>query len=150
MRLTKRMHGVALYKWFLLLTFVVLSTCGTNRLQNATSSSADGTRIERPAIVEGDHNLSGDASYYADRFNGRKTASGELYDSDKLTAAHRTLPFGTMVKVVDPKTNRSVIVRINDRGPYSKKRVIDLSGEAAREIDMIRAGVVHVEILILQ
>lgn len=97
-----------------------------------------------------DHLLSGDASYYADRFNGRKTASGEPYDSQKFTAAHRTLPFGTIVRVVDPATNRSVEVRINDRGPFTKGRVIDISGEAARELDMIRKGIVYVELRVLE
>jgi len=82
----------------------------------------------------------GEASYYADSLNGRKTASGELYDKDALSAAHRSLPFGTKVKVTYLKTGQSVVVVINDRGPYAKDRIIDLSGAAAKQIGLIEAG----------
>ena len=82
----------------------------------------------------------GDASYYADSLNGNKTASGELYDKNALTAAHRTLPFGTKVKVTFLKTGKSVDVVINDRGPYAKHRIIDLSRAAATKIGLIDAG----------
>jgi rare lipoprotein A (peptidoglycan hydrolase) len=78
----------------------------------------------------------GTASYYADKFNGLRTASGERYDPEEHTAAHRTLPFGSRVKVTNPNTGRSVIVRINDRGPFVKGRVIDLSRAAARLIGL--------------
>jgi len=82
----------------------------------------------------------GEASYYADSLNGRKTASGELYDKDALSAAHRSLPFGTKVKVTYLKAGQSVVVVINDRGPYAKDRIIDLSGAAAKQIGLIEAG----------
>jgi len=82
----------------------------------------------------------GEASYYADSLNGRKTASGELYDKRALSAAHRSLPFGTKVKVTYLKTGQSVVVVINDRGPYAKGRIIDLSGAAAIQIGLIEAG----------
>ena len=82
----------------------------------------------------------GKASYYADSFQGKKTASGALYDKGALTAAHRTLPFGTKVKVTYLKTKKSVIVEINDRGPYAKGRIIDLSTAAARKIGLIKRG----------
>jgi rare lipoprotein A len=82
----------------------------------------------------------GKASYYADSLNGSKTASGELYDKDALSAAHRSLPFGTKVRVTYLKTGQSVVVVINDRGPYAKKRIIDLSGAAAKQIGLIKAG----------
>ena len=96
----------------------------------------------------------GMASYYASRFHGRRTANGERYDEGKLTAAHRTLPFGTVLRVIriDPAGNaqgRSVVVRVNDRGPYSRGRVVDLSLAAARKLDMLRAGVVRVRLEIL-
>ena len=78
----------------------------------------------------------GTASHYADKFNGLRTASGERYDPEEHTAAHRTLPFGSRVKVTNPHTGRSVIVRINDRGPFVKGRVIDLSRAAARLIGL--------------
>ena len=82
----------------------------------------------------------GDASYYADKLDGNKTASGEPYDKGALTAAHRTLPFGTKVRVTYLKTGKSVDVVINDRGPHAKNRIIDLSGAAAEELGIIDAG----------
>jgi peptidoglycan lytic transglycosylase len=85
------------------------------------------------------------ASYYSQRLAGRKTASGERYDPNRLTAAHRTLPFGTMVEV-RREDGRSVVVRINDRGPFGRGRVIDLSRRAAEALGMIRAGVVKVQL----
>ncbi|MEI6507533.1 MAG: septal ring lytic transglycosylase RlpA family protein [Bacteroidota bacterium] len=87
----------------------------------------------------------GKASFYAHKFNGRRTTSGEIYSRKKLTAAHRTLPFGTKVKVTNVETNKWVIVTINDRGPRSKKRIIDLSWKAAKRIGMsTTVGVVEV------
>lgn len=83
---------------------------------------------------------SGIASYYGVKFAGRRTANGETFDPAKLTAAHRTLPFGSRVRVTNKRTGRSVIVRINDRGPFHGKRVIDLSKEAARRIGLINQG----------
>lgn len=88
----------------------------------------------------------GMASYYADRFQGRKTASGELYDTAAFTAAHRTLPFGTMVTVIHLSTGDSVLVRINDRGPHSQKRIIDLSKAAAKALRMYTKGIARVSI----
>jgi rare lipoprotein A len=88
----------------------------------------------------------GIASYYNDKHVGKKTASGEIYNNTKLTAAHRTLPFGTQVKVTNISNGLSVTVRINDRGPYSKSRLIDLSKAAAREIGLITKGVGKVKI----
>lgn len=84
------------------------------------------------------------ASYYANMFQGRTTSNGEIFDQKKLTAAHRTLPFGSIVKVTNPKNLKSVIVRINDRGPFVKKRCIDLSREAAHKIGILDKGVVAV------
>jgi rare lipoprotein A len=86
----------------------------------------------------------GNASYYADKFHGRKTASGEIYDMYEMTAAHPRIRFNTKVKVTNENNDKSVIVRINDRGPYAGGRIIDLSKAAAQELDMIRSGVVPV------
>lgn len=94
-----------------------------------------------PKITE-----SGKASYYANEFRGRKTANGETFRQSKKTAAHRTLPFGTKVIVKNLSNGRTVKVRINDRGPFVKGRIIDLSKKAARRINMIEAGVTDVEI----
>lgn len=92
------------------------------------------------------HREVGMASYYADKFHGRKTASGELYDKTLYTAAHRTLPFGTMVWVKNIKTEDSVQVRINDRGPHIKGRIIDVSRVAAVDLKLIRVGQAKVEV----
>lgn len=92
---------------------------------------------------------SGRASFYASKFDGRRTASGERFDNDALTAAHRTLPMGSLVKVTCEKTGKSVTVRVNDRGPYAHARVIDLSQAAARELGMINAGTASVTLELL-
>lgn len=91
----------------------------------------------------------GRASYYADKFDGRRTASGEIFDQDELTAAHRTLPMGSLVKVTCEKTGRSVTVRVNDRGPFTGSRVIDVSKAAARELGMLNAGLTEVTLELL-
>ncbi|HEY1166755.1 MAG TPA: septal ring lytic transglycosylase RlpA family protein [Chitinophaga sp.] len=89
---------------------------------------------------------SGKASYYADKFEGRRTASGETFHQNSMTGAHRTLPFGTKVKVINLANGRAVKVRINDRGPYAQGRVIDLSKKAARKLGIVSTGVAPVEI----
>jgi len=91
----------------------------------------------------------GVASLYSDAFHGRRTASGERYDKTALTAAHKTLPLGTEVRVTRIKTGDSVVVRINDRGPFVKGRIIDLSRRAARELGMIKKGVVKVRVEVI-
>ena len=89
----------------------------------------------------------GKASYYADRHVGKKTASGEVYRPNNMTAAHRTLPFGQKVKVcLRKQPDRCVVVRINDRGPFAKGRVIDLSRGAAEKLDLIRKGIAGVTV----
>lgn len=88
----------------------------------------------------------GNASYYADKFEGRTTASGATFHQRKLTAAHKTLPFGTKVKVINLANGKSVKVRINDRAPFVEGRIIDLSKKAANKIDMTQKGVQQVEI----
>jgi rare lipoprotein A len=94
--------------------------------------------------------LEGFASYYAEPYHGRRTASGEVFDTYKaMTAAHRTLPFNTVVRVKNKANGKEVDVRINDRGPFIAGRIIDLSVRAARAIDMLRPGVVLVKLKIL-
>lgn len=93
--------------------------------------------------------LTGVASWYGPGFDGRTTANGETFDQDALTAAHPSLPFGTQVRVTYRRTGESVVVRINDRGPYHGGRVIDLSREAAREIGLTQSGVGRVTIEVL-
>ena len=97
--------------------------------------------VERPSAVE-----KGNASYYAEDFQGRITASGARYEMHDLTAAHPKLKMGTRVRVTNVRNGRQVVLRINDRGPYAGGRVIDVSYEAARRLDMIGAGVVPVTV----
>lgn len=82
----------------------------------------------------------GRASYYGKRFHGRKTAKGDTFDMREMTAAHRVLPLGTIIKVTNLENGRSVEVEVNDRGPFSRRRVLDVSLEAARQLDMVRKG----------
>jgi len=89
------------------------------------------------------------AAFYATRLNGRRTASGEPYDHNAMTAAHRTLPFGTRLRVTNPRNDRSVEVRVNDRGPTQPNRIVDLSRAAATRLGMLRAGNVPVRIEVL-
>ncbi|MFL5745807.1 MAG: septal ring lytic transglycosylase RlpA family protein [Niastella sp.] len=88
----------------------------------------------------------GRGSYYADKFEGRPTASGEKFNQGKMTAAHRTLPFGTKVKVTNVANGRSVTVTVNDRGPFAAGRIIDVSKKAANKLGMVDAGVANVKI----
>jgi rare lipoprotein A len=88
----------------------------------------------------------GKASYYPKKFSGRRTASGERLHHDSLTCAHRTYPFGTMLKVTNPANGKHVIVRVTDRGPYVKGRIIDLSVRAARELGIISQGIAPVTV----
>ena len=92
----------------------------------------------------------GSASYYAAKFHGRRTASGEAFDNRAMTAAHRTLPFGSMVRVTNPASGKSVVVRINDRGPFIKGREIDVSRAAAEELGLIARGHAMVELALIE
>jgi len=119
-------------KFLLLFLLLGLNSCD---LINKLSSTPPST---------GNTALAGEASYYADKFQGRTTANGERYDKNKLTAAHKTLSFGTKVEVTHIKNGKKVTVRINDRLPASSKRVIDLSRAAARKLNMIQSGIADV------
>ena len=88
----------------------------------------------------------GKASYYGKKFHGRRTSNGSIYHIDSLTCAHRTYSFGTLLKVRNVKNGKEVIVKVNDRGPFITGRIIDLSYTAAKEIGMLSAGVVNVEV----
>ena len=91
----------------------------------------------------------GIASYYDDKFDGKMTANGEIFNQHELTAAHNTLPFGTIVEVTNLKNGKKVQVRINDRGPFVPGRIIDLSKSAASDIGMLQSGIIEVEIEII-
>ncbi|MGF1644484.1 MAG: septal ring lytic transglycosylase RlpA family protein [Thiotrichales bacterium] len=91
----------------------------------------------------------GTASYYGDRFHGKPTASGEIFDKNALTAAHLRLPFGTRVKVTNLKNKKTAVVTINDRGPFAASRVIDVSKRVAKELGFVRHGVTKVRLEVL-
>ena len=92
---------------------------------------------------------SGSASYYAAKFDGRRTASGERFDNSDMTAAHRSLPFGTRLRVTNPANGRSVVVRVNDRGPFTRGRLLDVSRAAADKLGMVARGHATVELAII-
>ena len=94
--------------------------------------------------VEIGKTFKGKASYYHKKFSGRKTASGERLNNSDFTCAHKFLPFGTMIEVENPVTKKWVVVRVNDRGPFSKSRVLDLSYEAAKVLGMISKGIITI------
>lgn len=122
----------------------LLANCG-----GSTAGSADAGTSPEPAGVG--RTLTGRASWYGGKHHGRKTASGERFDKEQLTAAHRTLPFGTRVRVTNLDNGRTVVVRINDRGPFGRKqRIIDVSEAAARRLGMIQSGVVRVRVDVLE
>lgn len=102
-----------------------------------------------PAVVSVGDKFKGNASWYGPDFHGKKTSNGEIYNMYDMTAAHKTLPMNTIVKVTNKRNGLSTVVRINDRGPFIETRIIDLSNTAARRIDMLAAGTAPVEIEIL-
>ena len=119
-----------------LVTLLMLGLAGCATL-GARSRSSDSAEV-------------GTASFYARKFHGRTTASGVRYDPAKMMAAHRTLPFGTRVRVTNLENHRSVVVTVVDRGPYRRGRVIDLSRGAARELGFVRDGLATVRLEVLE
>jgi rare lipoprotein A len=144
----RKLFGHILWYYFamrrlapLLFLIVSLSACSHGKARVSAPSSGKIARSE----------LQGIASYYAEPYHGRKTASGEIFDTyNAMTAAHKTLPFDTVVRVRNMANGEEVDVRINDRGPFVKGRVIDLSLAAAKEIDLVRAGIAPVELKVLK
>jgi rare lipoprotein A len=130
-------------RWLVLLLVGFVLACGGP--QPGKTKSGKGHKGGSAAGVQ-----SGKASWYGGKHHGGPTASGERFNKNALTAAHRRYKFGTRVKVTNKKNGRSVVVRINDRGPFSKGRIIDLSEAAAKKLDMIDAGVVPVVIEVVK
>ena len=126
---------------FFILSFIIASA-----LFFSCSSTKEVSKYES---IKGKLIETGIASWYGPNFNGKQTANGETFDMYKLTAAHRTLPFGSIVKVVNKSNNKSVIVRINDRGPFAKRRIIDLSKRAAEKIGLIKTGTALVDLFLV-
>lgn len=149
----------------LLLTFIVFISCTpsprfTSTPENTppprTAKRTPPTSTDRAAPPELSTNLRigqmfvGIASYYGTKYHGRLTANGEVYDMYGISAAHKTLPFNTKVRVKNLKNNREILVRINDRGPFIKGRILDLSYGAARKLDMVTDGTSRVSIEIVE
>jgi len=111
--------------------------------RSTNGGAAEPSGPESPTVVDGV------ASYYGREHHGKKTANGEIFDMNKLTAAHRSLSFGSQVKVTNLSNQRSVIVRINDRGPYYQGRIIDLSLAAAERLEMVKSGITKVKLEVL-
>jgi rare lipoprotein A len=129
----------------LIAVLALLSACGHGKTRAGIPTSTS------PNVKIASSELEGVASYYAEPYNGRRTASGEIFDTyNGMTAAHKTLPFNTVVRVKNLQNGEEVDVRINDRGPFVKGRVIDLSLAAAKEIDLVRAGVAPVKLKVLK
>lgn len=120
-----------------------LLTVGSN--YSGKSYSIKGKRYHIMASANG-YRERGHASWYGEPFHGRKTANGETYDMNKISAAHKTLPLNTWVEVRNLDSNKVLAVRINDRGPFIRGRIIDLSREAAKEMDMLTTGVARVSV----
>lgn len=123
-----------------------LTSCGVSNRGVSSSDSSSLSRSQKKNISAIE---TGEASWYGPDFHGRLTANGEKYDMNGLTAAHRTLPFNTQVLVENLDNGKSVQVRINDRGPFAKDRIIDLSKGAATAVDMIGPGTAHVRIYLV-
>ncbi len=137
-------------KVFLILILAFLAGCSTSPKKKIVRYwYKNWAKYERPLPAIPGYRQRGLASWYGRDFHGKRTASGEIYNMYAFTAAHKSLPLGTYVRVKNLKNGRSVIVRINDRGPYVPGRIIDLSYAAAKSLGMIREGVVPVEITVL-
>lgn len=103
-----------------------------------------GTTVCAQTFQIGD-TFSGSASYYHKKFQGRKTASGEIFKNDEFTCAHKKFPFGTMIEITNIANGRKVITRVNDRGPFSGKRILDMSHAAAKELRMFQGGIIKIK-----
>ena len=138
-------------------TFLLVSCASTPRFTERGEQQSGEHRSTAQTEQPIQHNsgkilltLEGIASYYANDFNGKQTSNGETFDMNALTAAHRTFPFGTKVRVTNLENNKIVVVRVNDRGPFKEGRMMDLSMAAAKEIDLIRTGTARVRLEVLE
>ena len=133
------------YRWIAgYILLAALAGCASTQL---TEQHVAFDAFPQPPVLRSDDGI---ASFYSNRFHGRKTACGERYDKTEFTAAHRTFPFGTYLRVTSHETGSSVIVRVNDRGPTKRSRLIDLSRAAADQLGMLRSGIVRVTVDVLE
>ncbi len=146
MKLLTRISIVGILALLVGFTIVKTEMSGTAEpVMNTSSVTEEESLVETSAISYVDKGYM-TASWYGPRFHGRKTANGEIYDQMAFTAAHKGLKFGTMLKITNPKNDQSVIVRINDRGPYIGGRQLDLSRAAALQLGMMKRGVLKVKV----
>lgn len=130
--------------------FVRKSSSGSGGSVPSGDTTGETSTTVRPNTGKALLTLEGVASYYAHDFHGKLTSNGETFNMNDITAAHRTFPFGTKIRVTNLNNNKSVIVRVNDRGPYVDGRIIDLSLGAAKEIDLIQTGTARVRLEVMQ
>lgn len=128
----------------------IMGCSSAARFATSGSSTVERTSVGSPAHGRALLTVEGTASYYSTGFDGKKTASGEVFDKNAMTAAHREFPFGTLLSVTNLSNGQSVQVTVNDRGPVDKSRILDLSEGAAREIGMTQAGTTKVRIEVLK
>ena len=136
------------YLFFLVIFFssVIINCSPSARYASNRNTNSGDAQTE---LYEGNV-FYGEATFYAEKFHGKQTANGEIFDMYKISAAHKTLPFNTLLQVTNLENQKSVIVRVNDRGPYKKGRILDLSYRAAQEISMISSGVIRVKVKIIK
>lgn len=127
--------------FFIMLIISLYQSCSLDEFFDSEAISPENEELADKTFEQ-----EGVASYYADKFDGRTTASGEVFRQDSLTAAHKHLPFGTEVLVTNLKNNKQVTVRINDRGPFVEGRIIDLSKKGAETLDFINDGIVTIRL----
>ena len=140
------MKKVFKYGILILILFVILDSASIADIDFKGVWNTIKAEISEVVHEDTSHGM---ASYYSDEYHGRLTSNGEVFDQNKFTAAHKTLPFDTKVKVVNLTNDKSVLVRINDRGPFKMGRVIDLSKAAARELDMMSSGLAEVKLEVI-
>ena len=143
-RIAHRFASFSIVACAALVTWPV-NAASTSEPSSDAASAPRRAKSKAKSVVDPSTPRRGLASFYSKHLAGKKTSSGQPYDPKAMTAAHRSLPMGTKVKVVNPKNDKSVVVTVNDRGPVPKNRMIDLSGAAAKELDMTKAGVTKVD-----
>ena len=138
---------VTLRNYAIVILSAVLIGCTASPRFTATKSPLPKAAGESGSYANVEEGL---ASYYGSEFNGRPTSSGEIYDMNQMTAAHRTLPFNTKIRVTSLSSGKVVLVRVNDRGPFKEDRIIDLSLAAAKELGMVGSGTSRVRLEVVE
>ncbi|MCX6150545.1 MAG: septal ring lytic transglycosylase RlpA family protein [Ignavibacteriales bacterium] len=139
------------YNIILLFGFLFISCSSSTRFSNEKSEWQSKHQLhKRSDFITPSKTTTGTASYYGKKFNGKKTASGEMYNMFDLSASHKTYPLGTKVRITNLKNYKSIVLIINDRMPARNNRMIDLSYGAAKELDMLKSGLAEVKIEVLE